>query len=178
MSELNTTLFLWINATASSPAWLLPLARFASQDLPQWLVAGAFGALVVGDARVRRDVFRVLLAMALAWLLARLGQRLFPMPRPFAVGLGTAWLAHADSASFPSTHASVAFAFGVGVAMSTRRRLFAFAALALACLIAWSRVCLGLHFPLDVLTGAAVGAASAWFVGWSARWLTRARTPP
>lgn len=36
MLDLDTTLFLWLNASATSPAWMVPLARFASQNLPQW----------------------------------------------------------------------------------------------------------------------------------------------
>ncbi len=35
-------------------------------------------------------------------------------------------------------------------------------ALFLAALVAWSRVCLGLHFPSDALAGAALGGVSAW----------------
>lgn len=162
MSELDTALFLWLNAGPSSPAWLVPLARFASLELPQLLVAATVGAFMVGDARVQHGVIRVVLAMLVAWAIARLAQNLFPMPRPFSLGLGTAWMAHADSASFPSTHASVAFAFGTAMAAATRRWLPALAALALAALMAWSRVCLGLHFPFDILVGALVGGASAW----------------
>lgn len=162
MSELDNTLFLWLNATSSSPAWLVSLARFASQELPQWMAAAAVGAFVVGDVRVQRGLLRVLLAMLAAWIFARITQYLFPMPRPFMLGLGTKWMTHADSASFPSTHATVAFAFGLAMAASTRRWLPAIFALALASMVAWSRVCLGLHFPSDVLAGAAIGGASAW----------------
>ena len=162
MSHLDIPLFLWINATSASPTWLLALARLASQDLVQWLIAGTIGALVVGDAQVRRCVLQIALAMALAWLGARLIQHLLPIPRPFALGLGTPWLSHADSAGFPSTHASVAFAFAAIVAANTQRRLLGVCAFALAGLIAWSRVSLGLHFPSDVVAGALIGLASSW----------------
>ena len=121
MFEFDAALFLWLNAGPSSPAWLVPLARFASLELPQLLVAATVGAFAVGDARVQRGVLRVVLAMLTAWVFARLLQHLFPMPRPFSLGLGTTWMVHADSASFPSTHASVAFAFGVTMAANTRR---------------------------------------------------------
>lgn len=163
MSPIDTPLFLWINATSASPAWLLALARFASQELVQWLLAGTVGALLTGDAQVRRCVSQIALAMALAWIGARLIQHLLPMPRPFSLGLGTRWLGHADSAGFPSTHASVAFAFAAIVAVSARRRLLGVGAFTVAGLIAWSRVSLGLHFPSDIVAGALVGLASAWF---------------
>ena len=98
MFELDSAIFLWINASASSAAWVLTLARFASETLPQWLVAACAGALLAAGPRVRIAVVRVLLAMVLAWLCARVIKALLPMPRPFMLGLGTAWLPHAGSA--------------------------------------------------------------------------------
>ena len=165
MPDIDTSLFLWINATSASPAWLAPLARFCSVELPQWLVAGAVGAFVVGDARIQRAVLRIVWAMAIAWVIARLGLQFFPMPRPFMVGLGTSWMAHGSSPGFPSTHASVAFAFAAAMAAASRSTLVAAVALLLAGMVAWSRVCLGLHFPVDVVMGALVGAFSGWLSG-------------
>ncbi|MEP6971146.1 MAG: phosphatase PAP2 family protein [Betaproteobacteria bacterium] len=169
MLPFDTSLFLWLNASASAPEWVLKLALFSTEQLPALLVAGTVGAFIVGDRTTRQGVVRVLLAMACAWLLARLGQHLWPMPRPFTLGLGTQWLPHGGSAGFPSTHASVAFAFALAVAAVARRWYFALAALLAAALVAWSRICLGLHFPSDVLAGAGVGLASAWLSGWMPR---------
>lgn len=166
MTTLDVSLFLWINATSATPAWLLALARFASLELPQLLLAGTVGALVAGDAPVRQHVLRILFAMLAAWVIARLGQHLIAVPRPFVLGIGTAWLPHGSSSGFPSTHASVAFAFAAAVAASTRHSLAAAASFALAAVIAWSRVGLGLHFPFDVAAGALVGIAASWFSGW------------
>jgi len=162
MFHLDTELFLWVNATATSPAWVLALARFASEQLPQWLVAGCLGAALVGGPRARIALIRVLLAMILAWMCARGIKAMVPMPRPFTIGLGTTWLPHAGSAGFPSSHASVAFAFAVSVALQSPRLIGSLAALTLAALIAWSRVSLGLHFPFDVAAGAVLGAICGW----------------
>ena len=165
MSEFNAAVFMWLNATAASPAWLVPLARFVTVELPEWMLVGSVTAFLVGDARVRRCVLRIALAMVLAWVFARLGQYLFPMPRPFSLGIGTAWMAHAESAGFPSTHATVAFAFAGAVALSTRGWPSGLAAFAVAAAVAWSRICLGLHFPIDLVAGALVGCASACLSG-------------
>ena len=65
-----------------------------------------------------------------------------------------------DAFSFPSGHTTVAFAVAVALAGSGSG-LGAVAAI-LAGGIAVSRVYLGAHYPLDVLAGIALGAASGW----------------
>ena len=160
--SLDSVLFLAINGSATSPHWLTTLAVFATERLPLLMVGGAVGVFLAGDHKVRLRVLQVLVAMAMAWLLARLGQHFIPIDRPFVVGLGKQWLPHAASHSFPSKHASVVFSFASAVALTVWRWYWALLALAVAALVAWSRVYLGLHFPSDVLAGALVGFTSAW----------------
>ena len=61
--------------------------------------------------------------------------------------------------SFPSGHATVSFACATVLALAVPRlRLPLFA---LATLIAFSRVYVGVHYPFDVLAGAALGVGTA-----------------
>jgi membrane-associated phospholipid phosphatase len=59
--------------------------------------------------------------------------------------------------SFPSGHAASAFAGATLLAGLAPR--FAAPLFALAVAMAWSRVYVGVHYPLDVLAGAILGAA-------------------
>jgi len=98
-------------------------------------------------------------------------RHLWPAPRPQQLGLGLQWIIHANHPSFPSMHAAGAFAVAAALAgmRTIHSRWIWVIAFTLALAVAWSRVCLGLHFPSDVLAGAAVGVASAWLVSRLAR---------
>lgn len=64
------------------------------------------------------------------------------------------------STSFPSGHAASAAAFATGVAIEQPRLAAPVGALAAA--VAVSRVYTGVHYPGDVLAGAAIGMGIAW----------------
>jgi undecaprenyl-diphosphatase len=176
MTPLDTLLFLWINATPATPAWLLALARWASTELPaQALVALA--PLVLFGPAARRQLLGVCLAMALAWLVVRGFRETVHVARPFELGLGRQWLAHAATAGFPSFHATVAGAWAAGLALFApqRPRLWGTLAGGVALAIAWSRVFLGLHFVSDIAAGLVLGAACAITVSQALGWLARRR---
>jgi len=76
--------------------------------------------------------------------------------------------------SFPSGHSQTAFGCALGLSLFVRRR-FAAPLLLLAAFVGFTRIHLGVHYPLDVLGGAAVGCfgvALAWRVA------SRTRAPP
>ena len=73
--------------------------------------------------------------------------------------------------SFPSGHATVAFACATALALAVPR--LAPPLFVLAALIAWSRVYVGVHYPLDVLAGAVLGVALAFAVAGAGRVLRR-----
>lgn len=78
-------------------------------------------------------------------------------PRPYAVLPHVLLLVpRSQDYSFPSDHAVLAGAVAVGVLLAHRR--LGLLAVALAALMAFSRVYVGAHFPLDVLAGLALGA--------------------
>lgn len=75
-------------------------------------------------------------------------------------------------AGLPSGHALNYFAAATFLGLALRRRAAAAALLAIAALVALSRVYLGLHYPSQVVAGAALGAALGGLAAAAAiRWL-------
>lgn len=71
-----------------------------------------------------------------------------------------------DPNSFPSGHTCAAFAFAVALCMTQPQRWAKGAALALAALMGFSRLYVGVHFPSDVLAGAVIGSLCGLLAGW------------
>lgn len=90
----------------------------------------------------------------------------------FAIGRERPFMAHPDlealplavsGTSFPSGHTLMAFAIA-GSLWFSRVRPWAVWAMVAACLIALARVFAGVHYPTDIVAGAAVGLFSAWYL--------------
>ena len=139
--------------------------------------AGTFGGIFVAIAlllalrRGRRSLAPLVLVLTaicaadgIAWLLKRLIGRVRP---PLQLPDIHALVSLPTSGSFPSGHSTAAFAGATVLALALRRGPVTAALFALAAAVAYSRLYLGVHFPLDALAGAALGVvvgAATWAV--------------
>lgn len=169
---MNTELFLMLyNLTGRSAAFdrvVFLVAEYGdSLMIAATAVALAFFFILDRDWKRRRRVDWTKEAMVMAvavivpWSATALLKILVHAPRPFVTLAGVHPLVvESPFTSFPSGHATVFFALATTVHLFHRGlgRFF----FACAGLIAVSRVVSGVHYPLDVLVGAAIGISFAF----------------
>ena len=151
----------------SGPHWLGEVVRdltaIGGYAMLSLMTAGVVGFLFLSGRP--RDARFVLTAVVGGWALAYGLKFLFDRPRPDIVP----HLSDVGSSSFPSGHslmsAVVYLTLGsllTTVVSSTRLKWYFLAvALVLTVLVGISRVCLGVHYPSDVLAGWSLGLAWA-----------------
>ncbi|HET9379646.1 MAG TPA: phosphatase PAP2 family protein [Streptomyces sp.] len=152
--------------TAASRHWpgaerVLPrLSRSANHGVLWFAVAAALAAS--RTPRARRAAARGLASLSLASLtINTVGKRSVRRARPVLdpVPVVRQLKRQPITTSFPSGHAASAAAFAAGVALESPAWGAAVAPVAAS--VALSRVYTGVHFPSDVLAGAALGAGAA-----------------
>ena len=175
---LNGSIFDAINGLAGNNRALDDVMKFSAQYLVyivvalvvvSWFVRG------VSREETRLGVYTAVLATIIALALAKFIQHYYVLERPFVTRADvTLLIDHAPDASFPSEHTTGAFALATGLGLY--RRAWGLLLIALACVMAFARVFVGIHWPADVAGGAAIGIAAAvalWFARPILEWLDR-----
>lgn len=161
MINFNDHLFLFLNAPAH-PGTPLRLAADAIAEYLIYVAMALVAALWIwGDARRRGALLATVAGISLALGINQLLGMMWYEPRPFVVGLGHTLIHHAPDNSFPSDHATFMWSLGFGLlATGTARRWGLLVAIA-GFAVAWARVFLGVHFPIDMAASFLVGLAGA-----------------
>ncbi|HHY97601.1 MAG TPA: phosphatase PAP2 family protein [Firmicutes bacterium] len=104
---------------------------------------------LLGDKHGKNVAVSAVKALILSGIAVQIAKHLIERPRPFG----------GSSDSFPSGHAAVLFALAQVYGLEYRKlRPFL---LVLAAIAGFSRLYVGMHYPMDVLAGAAMGIAIA-----------------
>jgi undecaprenyl-diphosphatase len=150
--HLNLYLFSILNAQAGLAGWRLSGAVLAAE----WLILLVPVVLMLmwlsGATVLRQVAVRATLAVAAGLTINAACGLLWFHPRPFMAGVGHTFLQHAADSSFPSDHATIMFTVALVLALSEApgaRRLGRLM-LPVALAVAWARVYLGVHYPLDM----------------------------
>lgn len=109
----------------------------------------------------RRTAVAAALSAGLALAVGKVIAELVDRSRPFVVDPHGVHLfgGHAADPGFPSDHATGAFAMAMAIWLRNRR--WGTVALVAAAVLSVGRVAIGVHFPSDVVAGAALGCGAA-----------------
>lgn len=170
MQALNDSLFLLINAPAHPSALMLFIAKLFAEHMI-WLVPIG---LMVGWLRSGERTRKLLLEASTAGLAGLLINQLIGLvwqhPRPFMIGLGHTFLSHAPDSSFPSDHLTLLWCVAFSLLLNQRSRVAGALLAILGLPMAWARIYLGVHFPLDMVGAALVAGLSASLCFRQQRW--------
>lgn len=185
---MDQAAFHFINTQLTSPVWDIPMAALSSWAVwwPLALLAGA-AILLLGGFHARAMLLAAVLAVGINdGLVCRTLKEMVGRPRPNDTipGVRTIDLARATprllavalplrvktsdikapplrGKSFPSSHAANCFALATVIFVFYRRR--GWLAFFPAALVAFSRMYVGVHWPLDVIAGCLIGIVCGLF---------------
>lgn len=162
LDTFNRWLFLQLNADHDAPVGHIAFAVLCAEYLIFLFFWVLLGYLLLRHRSHPQVWASLLFSLAIGATAAYLIRKGCYHPRPFTLPLGTNFLPHEWSSSFPSKHVTAIAtpAFCLCGLPATRR--FAWFAVACMLLVAWLRIYLGVHWPLDILAALLIGLIAAW----------------
>ena len=167
--SLDIQLFRLINNLAGHNAYLDGLARlfvneyFLTTIMSLILIVFWFeGQDRDQRERNQRAILHVLITLVVANIVLKLCNLAYFRLRPFVDHEVNLLFYHPTDSSFPSNPATVGFSVAAAIWLYNRR--LGALLLVLATLFGLSRIYCGVHYPLDVIAGALLGALSAYVV--------------
>lgn len=159
LETLNQTAFLHLNADLSTPAWKVNIAIVAAEYLIYLIPMVLVGLWFWGSALQRELALKACIVAVVALGINQILGTVYPHPRPFVIGLGHTFITHASDSSFPSDHATIFLALGLTLVFANVRSAAGWTTLFFGTYVAWARIFLGVHYPLDMAGAVAVVGA-------------------
>jgi len=154
----NTTLFFLIFNLNGRNLSLDSLMVFGADYLIYFTILLVLILGLIGKSNDKKSFLLILLGVPIAILLIKLTHLFIFEPRPFVTLHISPLVKEATDASFPSRHSTIisVIAFSFAYFKSKWAPLFLFIML----FIGFSRIFVGVHYPLDIAGGFAVGIIS------------------
>lgn len=163
LSDLNVNLFRMINDLGKEYESLNPSMVLIAEYTLYFLILSVFLFLFSKNKRNRLMVICGTFTVSFAEILGKLAGLLHSNNPPFAELEGVNKLIEKGiSNSFPSDHTMIIFSLCVSFWLF--KRGWSFLWIVLACLVGFSRIWVGVHYPADVIVGAGISIIAALIV--------------
>ncbi len=103
-----------------------------------------------GSYEVKTGIIKAFIFTVITLSISEVLSAILNTPRPFVMDVGRTLIEHAPTGSFPSNHMSIFSGIALSYYFSSQRDLGKIL-IWTAWLVAWSRVYVGVHFPMDML---------------------------
>lgn len=177
LQNIDTQLFFFVNNGLSNPVfdWLMPFITTKQNWYPLFLII-IIGLLWKGGKKGRIVVLLLIPVITLsdqiaASVIKPWVDRVRPCQAFEAMGTVNMLIGMKTSPSFPSNHAANSFAAAAFFAHFYPERRWLY--YTIAALVAFSRVYVGVHYPIDVLAGAILGFLCAFIVYFAYEWISK-----
>lgn len=139
---------------------VMPVITYLGNVGAIWFI---IALVLIGIKKYRPVGIMIFVAMGIGFIIGDIGiKHLVARPRPFVTYPVDLLITAPASFSFPSGHSLSSFAAATVIARSIPR--LSLPIFILAALIAFSRVYLFVHYPLDVIVGLIIGVSIGWLV--------------
>lgn len=158
--EFDYKMFYWVNGMAKVSRWLDYFGIFCAVYLIFLMAAFTlfYFFQIPREINRLRYLFTLFASTAGAYIISLIVGFGYGRGRPFS-GLANVHQLIAESfshKSFPSSHSTIAFSLAFTIFWFNKP--LGSIMIVLAVLVAWGRVFVGVHYPLDVIAGAFLGA--------------------
>jgi len=171
---MNDNLFLFFHSLVNKSAFLDGLIVFIAKPFSYIVIFLAIVFLLIHKEvpnfknpillfkKRWKEITLVFLSGIFAWFIAQVLKSLIKADRPLTALSEAAPLFLKDGYAFPSGHAAFFTTLALAIFFSHKNAGYIF--LFFALLIGVARIVAGVHFPIDILAGFALGALVAWFL--------------
>jgi len=139
-------------------------AYFLSAAAPVYFITKGF---IKNDLVLKRKGYHIFSAITIEFVASELMKQGIDRKRPAESYPAEIYpYRNVSGRSFPSGHTSLVFATAASLSIECKKWYITLPAYAYACSVGYSRIYLGVHYPTDVIAGAAVGIGSAYLNKW------------